>query len=276
MTEDYQEEAQAFRDALRQAGANEEFEALDPATVKPSRSASRFNWPAVSAVAVVVVMVGLVGVLGTLAGRSGMSGAVPAAAEASVDTQADESGSAAAEAPADAQADEPGSAAAEPMSGAGGYANPEAAPAPEASSSDVPRASKDGDAARQKLGEPMTGFRWEIFDKVAVQAPEAWGYGMIPTSAWCISKDWPTAPYVSLQADPEVVPAIGCDGTVPADKLVWHLRLTDASTSLGLQELPSPWRYDAVEVDGVLVAVASDGSDPALVAQILDSARVLS
>lgn len=249
MNDDYEEEARAFRGGLQQAADNEEFEALDPANLKPA-AGRRINWPAVSAVAVVVAAVSLVGVLGTMAG-SGMSGGMAASA-------------------AGAQAEEP--AAAEPASDRTqdkqpvGGAAPEAAPDP--GTTVMSGASRD-------MGEPMAGFRWETFRRVAVQVPETWGHGMIPTSAWCITENWPTEPYVSLQADMEAVPAIGCNGTVPADRLVWHLRLADAASSIGLQDLPAPWRYDILELDGVLVAVASDGSDPELVARILDSAQVL-
>lgn len=151
--------------------------------------------------------------------------------------------------PAHSQADAGGGAEAQSV--------PEAAPAP---------------AREGSLEEPQPGFRWESFRDVVVQVPQDWGYGQAPTSAWCISEEWPQAPYVDLAHNLGAVPAILCEGVMPADKLVPYLSMAPEQVAT-VESLPDGWTAHRATVGSVVVTVVTDDAGAALAEQILATAQ---
>lgn len=228
MTDQFDAEERAFRDALREAGEAESFDPIDAAEL-PRQSARSRGWTGAVAAAVVIGVVGLVGavVLPYLqaAGTSTTAGAAP-------------------EAPQDAATAEAG---------------PEMAPAP---------------ARENGLDAPQPGFRWESFRDVVVQVPQDWGYGHAPTSAWCISEDWPQTPYVDLARGSGMVPAILCEGVMPADKLVPHL-VFSLPDGVPPERLADGWTYHTRQLGSVTVSVATDADRADLADQILATATVV-
>ena len=154
-----------------------------------------------------------------------------------------------------------GAAPAEAPPDAGGgveaQSAPEMAPAP----------ARDGEP-----GDPQPGFRWESYRDVVVQVPEDWGYGQAPTSAWCISEEWPQAPYVDLAHNLGAVPAIFCEGVIPADKLVPYLAMAPEPVAT-VESLPDGWTAHRLTVGNVVVTVVIDDAGAALAEQILATAK---
>ncbi|MEN0069879.1 MAG: hypothetical protein AAGC63_02615, partial [Propionicimonas sp.] len=123
-------------------------------------------------------------------------------------------------------------------------------------------------------GEPQPGWRWESFRDVVVQVPGDWGYDVAPSSAWCINEDWPTAPYVDLAHNLGAVPAILCEGVMPADKLVPHLVMAPEQVA-ATESLPDGWETHRLAVGEVVLTVVTDADGATLAEQILATARVV-
>lgn len=155
---------------------------------------------------------------------------------------------------------------------AGTAAVPEAAPA-DAGGEESPPQMAPAPARDAALPPPQPGWRWESFRDVAVQVPQEWGYGFAPTSAWCISEDWTEAPYVDLARGGGMVPAILCEGVIPADKLVPHLVLSEPSAAPA-ESLPDGWSYHRLDVGSVTISVLTDAAGDELAGQILASAVI--
>ena len=119
--------------------------------------------------------------------------------------------------------------------------------------------------------EPLAGFRWESYRDVVVQVPQDWGYGFAPTSAWCLSEDWPEVPYVDLGRGSQAVPAILCEGVMPADRLRPHL-VFSAPDAIPSESLPDGWSYHTRTLGSVALTVLTDDAGADLARQILDSA----
>jgi len=141
-------------------------------------------------------------------------------------------------------------------------AQPQVESAPEVGPASVP----DGPA------QPQPGWRWESFRDVVVQVPADWGYGVAPSPAWCISAEWPAAPYVDLAHNLGAVPAILCEGVMPADKLVSYLVMAPEPVAT-IESLPDGWTAHRQTVGAVVVSVVTDDAGAALADQILATAQ---
>ena len=119
--------------------------------------------------------------------------------------------------------------------------------------------------------EPLAGFRWESYRDVVVQVPQDWGYGFAPTSAWCLSEDWPEVPYVDVDRGSQAVAAVLCEGVMPADRLRPHL-VFSAPDAIPGESLPDGWSYHTRTLGSVALTVLTDDAGADLARQILDSA----
>lgn len=149
-----------------------------------------------------------------------------------------------------------------------------AAPPQDAATAESGPVPAPSPAREAGLPAAQPGFRWESFRDVVVQVPQDWGYGFAPTSAWCISEDWPAAPYVDLARGGGMVPAILCEGVMPADKLVAHL-VFSLPGAAPAERLADGWTYQTRELGSVAISVATDADGAALAEQILATATVV-
>lgn len=242
MSGDYDDEERAFHDALHQAAEAEQFESLEPSEVKGA-TRRHFAWPAAGGVAAVAAVLALAIFI---APRVGVSAAGSAAAPSTAQVVPE--------------------AAPAPM----GSAEITVTSADDGGGSPVPQGSAEAGPPREaSAGEPAPGFRWVSAYSVAVQVPESWGEGVAPGTDWCATgQATPSGPFVD-RGDRSTM-AIACTGPVPASRLVMNVQFwTGGATG---PELQAPWSYATVTVGDITVAVTTDGSQPALVSQILGSA----
>lgn len=237
MADDFDAEERAFRDALRGAADAEGFRPLD-ADDLPKPSVPRRDWTTAVAAIVVIGVVGLFGVW-----------LLPILVQSSAST---------AGAPASASEDAQASTAAED----GGLGAPVPGPAP---------ASAPAESGR----EADAGWRWESYRDVIAQVPLDWGYGWAPKSDWCAAteSDPPKLPFVDLARGIGVTLAIGCDGTIPADRLVPHLVFSPANEVPVDPPLPQGWGRHSRTLGQVTLTVVTDTDGAALAEQILNSAE---
>jgi hypothetical protein len=143
----------------------------------------------------------------------------------------------------------------------------------------VPEAASDrGSEATypDKASNSTPGFRWESYRDVQVEVPESWGYASAPQSDYCISKRFPTEPYVDLTRGPGAASAILCTGDLADDQQATHLTFTPITGSPPFAAPSKVWKQYSRELGQARVTVTARAEESELANRILASASLVS